>query len=324
MRGRRLAQQHELHPRAWAKDDDLIPLRPGYDAAVSKKPAKSDALADLQTLAAAAVVEYETVAKDKTLRRVKADALAVARGFAALATGAFAEALAERDELVAAATRIEAAVEAREEKLLGPDDAFPSVPGINRWIMTNLLGDCRKILDARARAATSKPKGKLRHEDEFWEMIERVRRKSRGELERACDAFKEALRTLDDASLFAAARLFGKAMRRAYRWDVWGAAYVIHGGCSDDAFWDFRAGLIALGRARYEAALAEPDSLAAIRDVETLTLFEGFQYCPGRVIEERELVTKPAPRKASKPAGRAWKDDAALAARFPRLSKRFG
>ncbi|XIE77187.1 DUF4240 domain-containing protein [Streptomyces sp. SBR177] len=47
-----------------------------------------------------------------------------------------------------------------------------------------------------------------------------------------------------------------------YRWDVWAAAYLIGGGCSDDGFMDFRAGLIALGRDWYERAAACPDSLA--------------------------------------------------------------
>ncbi|MFK4270463.1 DUF4240 domain-containing protein [Streptomyces milbemycinicus] len=47
-----------------------------------------------------------------------------------------------------------------------------------------------------------------------------------------------------------------------YRWDVWAAAYLIGGGCSDDSFIDFRAGLIALGREWYERAAADPDSLA--------------------------------------------------------------
>lgn len=32
-----------------------------------------------------------------------------------------------------------------------------------------------------------------------------------------------------------------------YRRDLWAAAYIIGGGCSDDSFIDFRAGLIAQG-----------------------------------------------------------------------------
>ncbi len=47
-----------------------------------------------------------------------------------------------------------------------------------------------------------------------------------------------------------------------YRWDVWAGAYLIGGGCSDDGFIDFRAGLIAQGRDWYERAAASPDNLA--------------------------------------------------------------
>ena len=47
-----------------------------------------------------------------------------------------------------------------------------------------------------------------------------------------------------------------------YRWDVWAAAYLIGGGCSDDSFTDFRAGLIAQGRDWYQKAADSPDSLA--------------------------------------------------------------
>lgn len=47
-----------------------------------------------------------------------------------------------------------------------------------------------------------------------------------------------------------------------YRWDVWAAAYLIGGGCSDDGFTDFRAGIIAQGRDWYEKVTASPDNLA--------------------------------------------------------------
>jgi Protein of unknown function (DUF4240) len=46
------------------------------------------------------------------------------------------------------------------------------------------------------------------------------------------------------------------------RWDVWAAAYLIGGGCSDDSFADFRAGVIASGRDWFERVAASPDSLA--------------------------------------------------------------
>lgn len=58
---------------------------------------------------------------------------------------------------------------------------------------------------------------------------------------------------------------FGRRLDRLhgalFRWDVWAAACLI-GGCSDDSFMDFRAGVIALGREWYERVLASPDALA--------------------------------------------------------------
>ena len=69
-------------------------------------------------------------------------------------------------------------------------------------------------------------------------------------------------------------RGFQEATARANHWDLWGAAYLIHGVVSDDMFWDVRAGLVALGQEAFEAALADADSLASVKDVVERTLFE--------------------------------------------------
>ena len=45
---------------------------------------------------------------------------------------------------------------------------------------------------------------------------------------------------------------------RAYTWDLWGAAYVIEDGCSDDCFRDFRAYLISLGPHALRGRAARP------------------------------------------------------------------
>ncbi len=54
----------------------------------------------------------------------------------------------------------------------------------------------------------------------------------------------------------------GDVVNDAYAWPVWGAAYLVEGGCSDDGFRDFRDGLVLAGRATFERAVADPDSLA--------------------------------------------------------------
>jgi hypothetical protein len=51
-------------------------------------------------------------------------------------------------------------------------------------------------------------------------------------------------------------------MAASYRTDLWAAAYLINGGCSDDGFDYFRGWLITQGAEVFHRALADPDSLA--------------------------------------------------------------
>lgn len=159
----------------------------------------------------------------------------------------------------------------------------------------------------------------------LWAIVDRVRAVAGGELEVYVAAFRAELELLDDPALLEVEAAFRGAMQRAYHYDLWAAAYLIHGGCGDDGFWDFRAGVIALGREVFESALANPDVLAAIEDIEDRTLFEGFQYVPRERAEARGLSPSGAGHSPGTPGGTRWNDDdvAALKARFPRLAARF-
>ena len=169
---------------------------------------------------------------------------------------------------------------------------------------------------------------------DLWTIIERVERASAGELEAACKAFKAELEALDDAALIAVVAQFDAAMWRAYDHDLWGAACAIHGGTSDDHFWDFRTGLIALGRETFERSLRDPDSLCEIEDVVNRTLYEGFQYVPDEVLKARGVdpgdVRGPGDHRSAKagesrpePTGTPWTEED-LAKRYPRIVARFG
>jgi hypothetical protein len=162
-----------------------------------------------------------------------------------------------------------------------------------------------------------------RGDELMWSIVERAMQASGGELAAACDAFRTELDRLDDDQLVRVEAAFCFAMRRAYDWNVWGAAYVILGGCSDDSFWDFRAGLISLGREVYEAALRDPESLAAVDDVENKTLMEGFQYVPGKLLEERGLESMGGGHGTGGPAGKSWTENL-LKDKYPKLTARFG
>lgn len=102
-------------------------------------------------------------------------------------------------------------------------------------------------------------------EDDFWEHI-RASRPKRYEAYAHAERLTERLAKLPAEEILDFDFLWGAAERRAYRRDLWGAAYLVNGGCSDDGFEYFRDWLILQGRAVYDAALADPDTLAEVLD----------------------------------------------------------
>src|SRR4051794_18537043 len=95
----------------------------------------------------------------------------------------------------------------------------------------------------------------------FWNLIERTRRKSGGVQDLQMDALRQELEALAPAEIVDFQTHFDTGRVEAYTYDLWAAAYIIRGGCSDDGFLDFRTWLIAQGRPVFEAAVADPQSL---------------------------------------------------------------
>src|SRR5262245_39326466 len=119
--------------------------------------------------------------------------------------------------------------------------------------------------------------------DQFWNIVEKVHRGSRGDMDKKCELLEAELRRLSLDEVCSFHRHFDECQDRAYTWELWAAAYIIGGGCSDDSFSDFRATLISMGRETFERALADPHSLADMDyDAETAH-YEGYQYVPTTV-----------------------------------------
>jgi hypothetical protein len=95
----------------------------------------------------------------------------------------------------------------------------------------------------------------------FWDIIGTARA-SAGPERPFHDSLTDYLATLTEQDILEYYERFEKMREALYRYDLWAAAYLIGGGCSDDGFIDFRAGLIAQGRDWYQKAVASPDSLA--------------------------------------------------------------
>jgi len=170
--------------------------------------------------------------------------------------------------------------------------------------------------------------------DKFWQIVKRA-----AESDHDPDAHEEVLRaelrelSLQEIISFEVA--FRRYLNEAYTWDLWGAAYVIHGGCSDDGFEYFRRWLVSRGRDVYEAALADPDSLAQLNirpGPDGVCEFEAIYYIAGQIFKEkggqgdvRDYSEPEAGLGGPGPSGEPFEDDEEhLARRYPKLWRRFG
>lgn len=168
--------------------------------------------------------------------------------------------------------------------------------------------------------------------DQFWEIIELSRRRvvtgdPNGNMDRQLEDLRGLLSQRSSAEVLEFRDHFVRLMDQAYTWDLWGAAYVIAQGCSDDGFTDFRSWLISMGRIVFERSLADPESLVAAASAPEVedVFFEGFAYIPESVYEAmtgREAPEYPSPRP-SEPRGEKW-EEGDLERRFPKLWRKFG
>lgn len=162
------------------------------------------------------------------------------------------------------------------------------------------------------------------NENEFWTLIASSR-EGTDECEEQASKLAHLLSGRPTEEIQSFDEIFAAKRQEAYRWDLWGAAYLINGGCSDDGFEYFRCWLIGQGREVFENALKNPDSLADVLtgDEEDLEC-EDLLYAADEAYED--LVGEPMPPREFKgdstPQGTEWDEDD-LAGMFPRLAAMF-
>ncbi|MEV8021053.1 DUF4240 domain-containing protein [Streptomyces sp. NPDC086554] len=169
-------------------------------------------------------------------------------------------------------------------------------------------------------------------ETEFWEIVDRTRVAAEGDPEYHADLLTERLLELEPDMVLDFARHFEARYNRAYRWDLWGAAWILLGGASDDAFDYFRCWLIGQGREVFEGALHDPDSLADLLedfdeeidgDGEELgyAADEAYEQLTGVVTPDLGIAPAP-PEPEGTPLD--FEDESAMTQRYPKLWVAFG
>ncbi|GAB2740671.1 DUF4240 domain-containing protein [Streptomyces bullii] len=168
-------------------------------------------------------------------------------------------------------------------------------------------------------------------ETEFWQLVDDAREAADGDPEEQADLLVERLTRLDPESVLDFARHFEARYNRAYTWDLWGAAWVLLDGASDDAFDFFRCWLIGQGREVFEGALHDPDALADLLDDfdeeidgdgEDLgyAADEAYEQLTGTVAPDLDIAPPP-PEPKGTPID--LENERLLAERYPRLWERF-
>ncbi|GGQ80236.1 DUF4240 domain-containing protein [Couchioplanes azureus] len=169
--------------------------------------------------------------------------------------------------------------------------------------------------------------------DDFWAVIDRAtadRPGSPGEVAKRAAA---DLAGRDPAEIVAWARHLDKVMAASGKEDLWAAAYLVNGGCSDDGFDHFRGWLIANGREVLARAVRDPDSLADLPSVRaaaaTGAVFEAEEVLTIAQVAHREATGDELPPAEAAPnrpdASMLWDfdDEEEMRRRLPRLSSLF-
>ena len=159
-------------------------------------------------------------------------------------------------------------------------------------------------------------------EPEFWKIVEKVRL-STDEIYERPGKLAQSLDGITHDEIRDFAEIYLDLVARAYTWPLWGAAFVISGGCSDDAFDYFRDWLISEGKEVYARALEDPESLADLEHIEEPEL-EEFRYVAEEVYEKKTGKTLEFRERqfSYEPSGEAWDEDT-VDKMFPKLAEKY-
>ncbi|WP_432989074.1 DUF4240 domain-containing protein [Dactylosporangium sp. CA-233914] len=175
--------------------------------------------------------------------------------------------------------------------------------------------------------------------DEFWAIVGRARegvddtRTGEG-AEEVAGRIGDRLTELGGEAAVAFGLRYDALEVESYDSTLWGAAYLMRGGCSDDAFDYFRGWLVAQGRSTWERAVRDPDTLAEL-GIDPDDDFLGCQHMlsVGRAAfdEDEAFYAALDAARAELPADTFngpllgddfdYDDDSEVRARYPRLAE---
>ncbi len=164
-------------------------------------------------------------------------------------------------------------------------------------------------------------------ESKFWEIIKTSKSNSKGNYEKQQTELNKELSKLTAIEILEFDNQFRTLRGQAYTWDLWAAAYIMNGGCSDDCFSDFRGWLIGQGKEFFENGMQNAESLVELKHDMDNDDWEGLSYV-ARDVYEKKTGGKEMPNGIAENfeiIGEEWEeDDDVLKAKYPKLHEKWG
>ena len=164
----------------------------------------------------------------------------------------------------------------------------------------------------------------LMDENQFWKIIEVSQSNSKGDYEKQQVELELELTKLVALDILKFDNRFSKHRGDAYKWELWGAAYIMNGGCSDDCFSDFRGWLIGKGKEAYYNALTNPETLIEQKHDMDIDDWEGLSYVAMTAYEKKTESQMPKGIQENfEIIGNEWEEDD-LKNKLPKLWSKWG
>lgn len=162
------------------------------------------------------------------------------------------------------------------------------------------------------------------NESQFWAIIADSRSEGRAGTEEQSEWLSAHLEQLEPAEILEYERNYLTFFAKAYSWHLRDAAALLFGGCGDDSFMDFRAGLIAQGEEVYTGVLEQPDDLLTLLEdaEEEILVGASIQYVAQKVYESKTGADMPLMLELPDEMTGESLGEAELETRYPQLWER--
>jgi hypothetical protein len=160
-------------------------------------------------------------------------------------------------------------------------------------------------------------------EDKFWKLIEESKIQSKDDYELQVNILKGLLLKLEPKEIEKFDNTFTALLAGSYNYNLWGASYVINGGCSDDCFDYFRQYLIAHGKEKFYETIENPDECVYWIKSESEELWEGIQYSAFDAYKEKTGKQIPKTYNPDWTLKGEKFDENTIQEKYPKLAEKF-